>query len=121
MIALNLTIKRKWFDLIRTNVKKEEYRTFRNRQVVRLFNIASQRRQLPDNLIAVFRNGYHMGSAAVVVEIAGLTIRSGDEAQHTDWGEPTDKEVHMVIKLGKVLMIAPYYDVRKAFKKGGAE
>lgn len=73
---------------------------------------------MPDNPIAVFRNGYNMGSAAVAVEIVGLSLRSGYEVQHPEWGEPTDRELHMVIKLGKVLMIAPYHDVREALKEG---
>ena len=55
------------------------------------------------------------------MEIAGLSLRSGDEAQHLEWGEPTDRELHMVIKLGKVLMIAPYHDIREVLKEGGEE
>lgn len=120
MIALNLTIWRKWFDLIRIGTKREEYRTCRNKAAMRLFNAVLQYGHLPDNAIAIFRNGYNMGSAAVAVEIAGLSLRSGDEAQHPEWGEPTDRELHMVIQLGRVLMVAPYHDVREAVKEGDA-
>ena len=120
MIALNLTIRRKWFDLIRIGEKKEEYCTYRNKAALSLFNVVSQCGHLPAAAIAVFRNGYNMGSAAVAVEIAGLSLRGGDEVQHPEWGEPTDRELHMVIKLGKVLMVAPYHDIRKAFRKGAA-
>ena len=121
MIALNLTIRRKWFDLIRIGEKKEEYRTYRNRNAMRLYNEVARFGHLPDDSIAVFRNGYNLGSAAVAVEIIGLGLRNGNEAKHTEWGEPTGNELHMVISLGKVLMIAPYSDVREAFKEGGAE
>ena len=120
MITLNLTIRREWFDLICIGTKKEEYRTCRNKAAVGFFNAVLQYGHLPDNAIAIFRNGYNMGSAAVAVEIAGLSLRSGDEAQHPEWGEPTDCELHMVIKLGRVLMVAPYHDVREAVK-GGAK
>ena len=118
MIALNLTIKRKWYDLIRTGDKKEEYRTFRNKAAFRLFDVVLKQGHLPDDPIAVFRNGYNMGSAAVATEIVGLSLRGGNEVQHPEWGEPTDSEVHMVIELGKVLMIAPYHNIREALKEG---
>lgn len=121
MIALNLTIKRKWFDLIRIGNKREEYRTFRDRQAMRFFEAVAKRGHLPDDSIAIFRNGYNIGSAAVAVEITGLGLRIGDKARHPEWGEPTNKELHMVIQLGKVLMIAPYHEVREAFKTGGKQ
>ena len=121
MIALNLTIEKPWYDLICIGKKKEEYRTCYNRAAVRLYNAVAKHGHLPDNAVAVFRNGYNMGSAAVAVEIAGLSLRIGDKAQHPEWGEPTDRELHIVIKLGKVLMIAPYHDIRASLKEGGAK
>ena len=119
MIVLNLTIRRKWFDLIRIGQKKEEYRTYSNRSAIRFYDTVARLGHLPDNAIAVFRNGYRMGSAAVAIEITGIELRNGNEAKHTEWGEPN--EMHIVIRLGKVLMIAPYHDVREAFKERGAE
>jgi hypothetical protein len=87
---------------------------------MRLFDKVAMSGHLLDNAIAVFRNGYNLGSAAVAVEITGIGLRNGNEAKHTEWGEPTENELHLVISLGEVLMIAPYSDVREAFKEGGA-
>lgn len=120
-MLINMTIKRKWFDLIRIGEKKEEYRTYKCRQAMRLYNAVCERGRFPEESIAILRNGYNLGSAAVAVEITGLNLRSGDEAQHPEWGEPTDKELHMVIRIGKVLMVAPYHDVRDSFLTGGAK
>jgi len=120
MIALNLTIRRKWLDLIRIGQKKEEYRTYRNRNAMRLYDMVAMSGHLPDDAIAIFRNGYSLDSAAVAIEITGLDLRNGNEAKHLEWGEPTDNELHIVISLGKVLMVSPYHDVREAFKEGGA-
>ncbi|MBQ4199549.1 MAG: ASCH domain-containing protein [Kiritimatiellae bacterium] len=118
MIALNLTIRRKWFDLIRIGTKREEFRMCNNQQVVRLAKEAI-RHGLPSNAVAVFRNGYRMDSPALAVRLIGMSIRSGDMAAHPEWGEPTGKGSHFVISLGKVLFVAPYHDVREAFKEGG--
>lgn len=111
-VVLNLTIKRKWFDLIRTGEKKEEYRSSHNRQVMRLHDKMALLERNPAANIAVFRNGYSMDSGAVAVEITGIDLRGGDQAKHPEWGEPTDKELHFVIKLGKVFQVAPYHAVR---------
>lgn len=116
-IALNLTIKRKWFEQIRIGKKKEEYRSADNKQVARLFNRCGIA-PFPDGLVAVFRNGYHQGSAAVAVELLMVGIRSGDEAMHPEWGEPTAKGAHFVIRLGKVLTVGAYNTVRDMMKEG---
>lgn len=110
-IALNLTIKRKWFEMIRIGTKKEEYRSADNRTVARLFNRCGIE-PFPDGLVAIFRNGYNLGSAAVAVELLMVGIRSGDEAIHPEWGEPTVRGTHFVIRLGKVLDVGAYCTVR---------
>ena len=76
LAALNLPIARKWFDMIASGKKREEYRDVDNAQCCRLFNKAGRNRCiLPDGIAAIFRNGYRPDSPALVVTIEGLTMR----------------------------------------------
>ena len=120
MIAENLTIRRKWFELIRIGTKKEEYRSAGNAQVAKAYKRVSCGLS-DDDSVMILRNGYRMDSPALAAQIFAMGIRSGDMAAHPEWGEPTGKGSHFVISLGKVLFVAPYHDVRAAFKEGGAK
>ena len=106
---LNLTIRRKWLDMIASGEKREEYRAVTNAQVSNVW-----RRRLngwPDDAVAVLRAGYTMRSPAVVVELAGMTIRGAREVQHPEWGEERGV-ARFVIKLGRVLYVGEYANAR---------
>lgn len=112
-IVLNLPIERKWLDMIASGEKREEYRDCKNRQCVRLYNDTGHDGcRMPDNLVAVFRNGYRMDSRALAVRLAGMGLRSGKEAQHPEWGEPKGRRAHFVLKLGKVVAKGTYAEVK---------
>lgn len=112
---LNLTIKRRWFDMISSGEKREEYRSEDNRQV----NTAWER-IANDDLAAytmVLRNGYSMGSHALAVRVYGIMLRNGNDSIHPEWGEPMDR-THFAILLGDVLVRGTYAEVKEALEKG---
>ena len=113
-IILNLTIKRRWFDMIASGEKCEEYRGEDNRQV----NTAWER-IANEELAAytmVLRNGYCMGSPALAVRVYGIMLRNGNDSIHPEWGEPTDR-THFAIMLGDVLVRGTYADVKAELGK----
>lgn len=117
-VILNMTIKRRWFDMIASGEKREEYRSADNRQVEgmykRLFNyvwpIAS--------FMMILRNGYRMDSPALAVRMLGMTIRSGEQAEHPEWGEPTGRGSHFVIMFDRIIARGTYAEVKEALEKG---
>lgn len=114
-VALNLPIERKWLDMIASGKKKEEYRDCEHRQCVRLYNETGRNGcVMPDNLVAVLRNGYKMNSRAVAVEIVGMTLRGGYEAKHPEWGEPKGRRAHLVVMLGEVVAQGTYAEVKQS-------
>lgn len=86
---LHLTLKKKWFDLIASGKKKEEYRDFKQYWKRRLLHKMYDEVQ--------FRNGYRKNSPLMRVEIRGVSIAD----VHF---EDKIKKI-FIIKLGKVLKI----------------
>ena len=115
-VILNLTINRKWFALLASGEKREEYRSADNAQVLNAF-VRSAHRSLGDDAVMILRNGYRMDSPAIAVHVRGVTLRKGSDALHAVWGEPTDSE-HFVIMLGDVMTRGTYADVKKHLEKG---
>ncbi|KKL96445.1 hypothetical protein LCGC14_1844380 [marine sediment metagenome] len=81
MNILHLTLKRKWFDLIASGAKTEEYRECKTYWVKRL------RGRVYDEVH--FRNGYRPDSPFMRVECLGISCIA----------------YHYIIKLGKVLEV----------------
>ena len=108
-VALNLTIEREWFDKIASGEKREEYRGCDNRQCVRLYDEVLRDGIVPDDLLAVFRNGYRMDSRALAVELVGMGVRRRG-GTHPEWGEPSRR--HFVLDLGKVMARGTYAEVK---------
>lgn len=116
-IILNLTIKRRWFDMIASGEKREEYRGEDNRQV----NTAWERIAHDDGPAAytmVLRNGYSMGSPALAVRVYGIILRNVNDSIHPEWGEPTDR-THFAIMLGDVLVRGTYAEVKEGCREQG--
>ena len=107
--VLNLTIRRKWLDMIASGEKREEYRRTDNAQVVRAWS--RWLNSWPDDAVAVLRAGYTMRAPAVVVEVVAMTIRGARDAARPDWGEERGV-ARFVLKLGRVLRAGEYADVR---------
>jgi len=86
---LHLTLKKRWFDLISSGVKKEEYRELKPYWHKRLLN------HLYDFI--QFRNGYAPEAPTILVELLGLSSGLGI----TEWGAPDGVSVY-ILRLGKV-------------------
>ena len=122
-VELNLPIERKWFDMIARGEKKEEYRTMKQlRRYLDTHNPGEGKAGKGEGILLILRNGYTLKSMAVVVDVTLVELRSSEEAIHPEWGGPTKgMPLHMVLHLGKLLMVAPYGEVRKQYGNGGAK
>lgn len=111
--VLNLTIKKRWLDMIASGEKREEYRD--------IYTRGSQRwqRRIRDAILkdefatAIFRAGYRMNSPAVLVRIDDAfpnPVRVPPSRPHPEWGEPLAP--HWVIEIGEVIERGPYELVR---------
>lgn len=97
MKVLHLTLKRKWFDLIASGKKKEEYREDKMYWRKRLLHPGETGDAKLFNEVH-FRNGYGKNAPFMRVECLGITSGLGNQ----DWGAPFLEEV-FIIKLGKIL------------------
>jgi hypothetical protein len=88
--TLHLNLHKKWFDMILSGEKKEEYRemkTFWNKVfLTKKFNTIT------------FSNGYSKNRRQFVIELKGVQNGLGIES----WGAPLGKRVY-ILKLGAVL------------------
>ena len=94
MKVLHLTLKKKWFDMIASGEKKEEYREFKPYWHTRLMNKSYD--------VIKFRNGYSKSAPTMTVEFKGLMSSLGN----IEWGAPKGKPVY-ILKLGEVLSLTP--------------
>ncbi len=89
MKILHLTLKKKWFNLIKFSVKMEEYREIKpywNKRLNKKYDAI------------LFRNGYSKDSPKMLVELKSITCDFG----LTMWGAPESKKVY-ILRLGKIL------------------
>ena len=49
----------------------------------------------------------------LAVRLRAICLRSGDKAEHSEWGEPTLGGLHFVLIFDKVLARGTYAEVRK--------
>lgn len=108
MKVLHLTLKKKWFDMIASGEKKEEYRELKPYWAKRLANgIGTYLTNfLPKGFgyqvnwkefdVVQFRHGYAKDAPVMVVEFKGIEIRRGKRK----WGGTKES---FVIKLGEIL------------------
>lgn len=90
MKTLHLNLKKKWFDMIASGEKTEEYREIKPYWHNRLlFNEFDQ---------VVFSNGYARNAPRITVKFKFLMIGPGKVA----WGAPGSKDVY-IIKLGRII------------------
>lgn len=102
MKVLHLTLKKKWFDMIASGVKKEEYREDKHYWRVRLTNFGA----------GFFNEGfynfdvvhfYNGGAPSLKypnlqIECKGIEIKEGNP----EWGAEPGKK-YFVIKLGEII------------------
>lgn len=112
-VIMNLPIKRKWFDMIASGEKKEEYRDCENRQVQRCYLWALNCDWWGEcDPVVILRNGYRMDSRVLAVKIVGFDLRGKSEVKHPEWGEPKCSRLHIAIKLGEILARGTYAEVK---------
>ena len=87
---LRLTLKRKWFDMISSGVKKEEYREIKPWILSRLQGKAYD--------VVEFSNGYGKHVPKVTLKYLGWGTGTG----RSDWGA-TPHEPTVIIRLGEIL------------------
>lgn len=128
MKTLRLPIKKKWFDMIRSGKKKEEYRDIKPHYVSRFINYKQEtewevvdefitdlkwpynRHLGPDELMNYFNvefkkldnilfiNGYRKESPRFYIDLKGIEIDNGKEI----WGAEPGK-FYFVLKLGELI------------------
>lgn len=88
MTVLHLTLKKKWFDMIASGEKKEEYR-----EIKPYWNLRLSRKSYD---AIQFRNGYAKNSPKMLVELKAIESGLGI----VGWGAPQGKVVY-ILKLGE--------------------
>lgn len=108
---LTLPIKKKWFDMILSGEKKEEYREIKPYYMTRFRNMMSVHSLVSDNAVIErlrkdqdrflyriqFRNGYGKNSPSFVAKCT-LSIGTGKE----EWGAEKDKE-YFILTVQEIL------------------
>lgn len=101
MRILHLTLKKKWFDMIASGEKKEEYREHKaywNTRLVEPGYFHSQKCKEFDYI--VFKNGYSKDARTMKVECKGIKLKhfGGNEL----WGAEKGT-AYYTISLGKII------------------
>ena len=109
MAVLHLTLKKKWFDMIATGVKKEEYRDTKPYWYERLmyYDLVSRNNIKPIKRYTEmkqfdeihFRNGYGKNAPFIIVECLGIEI--GDP--NPEWSDGFSGNC-FVLKLGNIII-----------------
>jgi len=103
MQTLHLNLKKKWFDMILSNQKKEEYREIKPYWKERLSHLFPQEFKgetyYPMVDTITFSNGFAKKRPQIIVEFKGISKGKGN----VNWGAEANKE-YFVLKLGKVIM-----------------
>ena len=90
MNTLHLTIKKKWFDMILSGEKTEEYRDIKPYYNLRLIG-----REYDS---VVFRNGYARDAPSLTIELKTIRFGTGKP----EWGAEEAK-TYFVLSLGKII------------------
>lgn len=90
MEVLHLTLKKKWFDMILSGEKKEEYREMKPYWHKRLSNKRFD--------VIQFRNGYSKVARTMTVEVKEICTGLGI----LEWGGPPEERVY-ILRLGNII------------------
>lgn len=99
MSTLHLNLKRKWFDLILSGEKLEEYRDLTQYWNLRLgMDDRIEYPEMYDFKTITFSNGYSKDRPQFVIELKSIEIRTGK----TEWGAEEGKK-YFVLSLGEII------------------
>lgn len=90
--VLQLILRKKWFDMIASGIKSEEYREIKPHWIKRLTNRGYD--------FVRFRNGYGKNAPQMVVELMEIVTGFGV----VDWGAPSNEQVY-IIRLGAIIHV----------------
>lgn len=93
MGTLHLNLHKKWFDMVASGKKKEEYRELSDYWKTRMKNV-----KINGVDTITFSNGYAKNRPQIVVELLYISIRPG----LVEWGA-VKGENYFVLHLGKIL------------------
>jgi hypothetical protein len=122
---LHLTLKKKYFDMIASGVKKEEYREVKPYWISRLVHVFGAPHSCEDfNFMYMgfkssmeesifyeavrFKNGYNKNAPEMDIEVKNIDINIGKEEWGAEYAKP-----YFVISLGKILSIKNYKQIQK--------
>ena len=95
---LILPIKKKWFDMILSGEKKEEYRARNDYYYSRFKKIVDKIQQGEEQYI-LLRNGYSHNSPTLKVKVENILLGGGQK----EWGY-IGPEMCFIIKIGEVIV-----------------
>ncbi|HFE31905.1 MAG TPA: ASCH domain-containing protein [Gammaproteobacteria bacterium] len=90
MQILHLTVKKKWFDMISSGEKTEEYREMKPYWRRRLDDLGTEYDAVK------FRNGYRHDAPTVTVKLEGVFVGVGRK----EWGAPNERVY--ILRLGEI-------------------
>lgn len=95
-VVMPLVLKGKWYDMIASGEKKEEYREFKDFWIKRIEKWQDNRvdRECPD--VIAFSKGYRKPDMGFLCD--KILIREGAPS-HPEWGEPNIR--HFALGLGE--------------------
>jgi hypothetical protein len=93
MKTFHLNLKRKWFDMILSGEKKEEYRDLSDYWKTRFMN-----GKINGWKTVTFSNGYAKDRSQMVVKLEKIVINPGKE----EWGAEPGK-IYFVLHLGELI------------------
>ena len=110
--VLHLTLKKKWFDMIISGEKKEEYREMKRYWQNRLQINGYHNFEFKKFDKIIFRNGYGHNAPTIEVKCEGITIG----IPKWEWSE--DGREQFVIKLGEIIKGSncTAYQIKELFK-----
>lgn len=94
MKILHLTLKKKWFDMIKSGEKKEEYREIKPYWTKRFGDFL----KVNQFDAILFKNGYSKTSPSVLVECIGIDFGKGKK----EWGANEGVEYY-ILSLGDII------------------
>ena len=94
---LPLVLKKKWYDLIASGEKKEEYREDKPYWDVRIGNWLNKAQSKNLTPVVAFSLGYR--PATMFFKVPEYPVMPSDESNHPEWGEPAG--YHYVIELAE--------------------
>lgn len=104
MKVLHLTLKKKWFDMIASGEKPEEYREMKQYWWTRLTEatlIGGGMRTMKKFDVVIFKNGYSKNAPTMEVEFIETITGIGNPK----WGAPSSEV--FIIKLGNIIPCPP--------------